>query len=185
MSAFEYSFYSAFHVSFAQVGHFFVVLMSIFIVFFMFVISYVIVRMRELRKEEHERLHHEIEEFAHHQAEREQKKKEGQGVSNNPQWNRVLELLFSQNPSDWKLSIIEADLMLEKLADQVGLKGDNLGEKLKSADPEHFFNLSTAWEAHLIRNRIAHEGDSFPMPLHEAKRVIALYEAVFRSFGFI
>ena len=59
------------------------------------------------------------------------------------------------------------------------------GDKLKEANQANFRNLSSAWEVHNIRNKIAHEGSSFGLSLHEAKRVIALYEQIFQEFGFI
>jgi hypothetical protein len=103
----------------------------------------------------------------------------------NKKWGNVLQYLFSMNAGDWKLAIIEADGMLEELMDQLGFKGENLGEKLKSTDQEKFKNLSSAWEVHIIRNKIAHEGSDFDLSQHEAKRVIALYEQIFRDYGFI
>ena len=65
---------------------------------------------------------------------------------------------FSDTEADWKLSIIDADEMLFLLMDQLSFKGESLGDKLKAADRDKFRNLSTAWEIHTVRNRIAHEG---------------------------
>jgi hypothetical protein len=69
--------------------------------------------------------------------------------------------------------------------EQLGFKGDNLGEKLKGATQETFRGLTRAWEVHTIRNKIAHEGLGFEISHHEAKRVIAIYEQIFREFGFV
>jgi hypothetical protein len=163
-----------------------------FALFFLTLISYCVVRMFEIRAKEHKHLLHEIAEYAHHQAEHERKIKEGEGGgSKNERWVKTLSYLFSQHPSDWKLAVIEADSMLEALMNQLGFKGENLGEKLKSAaNParaggEAFRHLKSAWEVHTIRNRIAHEGASFQLSQHEAKRIIAIYEMIFREFGFI
>ena len=93
--------------------------------------------------------------------------------------------MFSTNPNDWKLSIVEADAMLEILLGELGFVGENLGEKLKLAGEKGFRPLNRAWEVHTIRNRIAHEGSIFELSHHEAKRVIALYEQIFREFGYI
>lgn len=153
--------------------------------FFITLICYCAVRMFEIRKKEHDHLHHEIHEYAHRQAERDKKKKDGEYVSHNERWQRTLQYLFSVNATDWKLAIIEADSMLEALLDQLGFKGDSLGDKLKSTTQETFRSLPTAWEVHTIRNRIAHEGSAFPVSQHEAKRVIALYEGIFRQYGYI
>ena len=160
-------------------------ILSILSIFFIFLIVYCFVRLLEIRKKEHEYLHHEIEEYAHKHAEEDKAKWEKGGNFENKKWGNVLSYLFSQNPGDWKLAVIEADSMLEELMDQLGLKGENLGEKLKSADQEKFRSLSSAWEVHIIRNRIAHEGSEFDLSQHEAKRVIALYEQIFREYGFI
>lgn len=153
--------------------------------FFLTIISYTSIRMFEIRRKERKHLKHEIAEYAHYQTEREKKLKEGEEVSRNPRWIKTLSYLFSQHASDWKLAIIEADSMLEDLMDQLGFKGENLGDKLKSADQNKFRSLTSAWEVHTIRNRIAHEGLAYEISQHEAKRVIALYEQIFREYGFI
>lgn len=156
-----------------------------FSLFFLTVISYCTVRMFEIRRKEHKHLQHEIAEYAHRQKELEKKRQEGEEVSKNPRWIKTLSYLFSQHASDWKLAVIEADSMLEDLMGQLGFKGENLGEKLKGATQDKFHNLTSAWEVHTIRNRIAHEGAVFELSQHEAKRAIALYEQIFREYGFI
>jgi len=153
--------------------------------FFLSIICYTAVRMLEIRRKEHKHLQHEIAEYAHHKAEYEKHLRENVGGSKNEHWSRVLNYLFSQHSSDWKLAIIEADSMLESLLDQLGFKGENLGDKLKMANQENFPKLTTAWEVHTIRNKIAHEGLAFELSQHEAKRVIALYEEIFHGYGYI
>lgn len=153
--------------------------------FFLFVIFYCIIRLFEIRKKEHEHLHHEMVEYAHHLSEKEKKAQAGESGSTNPRWMKTLTYLFSSSSSDWKLAIIEADAMLDSLMDQLGFKGETLGEKLKGADQGNFRNLTAAWEVHTIRNRIAHEGLSYDISQHEAKRVIAIYEKIFHEFGYI
>ena len=160
------------------------VILSILAIFFIAIIIYVTIRMFEIRKKERMHLHHEIEEYAHNQALKEKKAQE-EGIFKNERWKKVLDYLFSINENDWKLAVIEADSMLFDLFTQLGFKGDNLGDKLKEANQANFKNLNFAWEAHNIRNKIAHEGSSFELSLHEAKRVIALYEQIFQEFGYI
>lgn len=154
-------------------------------IFFLTIICYAIVRIFEIRAKEHHHLHHEMEEYRHHKAEYEKHLREEVGGSKNERWGQVLNYLFSQHSSDWKLAIIESDSMLESMMDQMGFQGENLGDKLKSANQENFPNLTIAWEVHTIRNRIAHEGLAFELSQHEAKRVIALYEQIFHSYGYI
>jgi hypothetical protein len=156
-----------------------------FCLFFVTVIMYCFVRLLEIRKKEHEHEHHEILEYAHHQAEKEKKKEESIENLRNPRWAQVLQYVFSASEGDWKLAVIEADTMLDSLLDQLGFKGDTMADKLKSATIDKFRGLPLAWEVHTIRNRIAHEGSNFVLPMHEAKRVIAIYEQIFRDYGFI
>jgi hypothetical protein len=153
--------------------------------FFLTIICYVFVRMLEIRAKEHKHLHHEIHEYALKKAEQEKKLSEEAGGSKNERWSKTLSYLFSQHASDWKLAIIEADSMLESLMEQLGFRGETLGDRLKTANQENFPNLTIAWEVHTIRNRIAHEGLAFEVSQHEAKRVIALYEQIFHEYGYI
>ena len=103
----------------------------------------------------------------------------------NKKWQQVLAHLNSENPNDWKFAIIEADIMLDELLDRVGYKGSTIGDKLKSVEASDFLTLQNAWDAHKVRNQIAHEGSSFLITEREAKRVIGLFESVFREFGMI
>ena len=153
--------------------------------FFIYIICYSFIRLLEIRKKEHEHLKHEIEEYAHEHAEREREEAEKGSNAEGKRWDGILQHLFSENPGDWKLAIIDADSMLEDLLDQLGFKGDNLGDKLKSVDMEKYQGLRNAWEAHLVRNKIAHEGIDFQLSQQEAKRVISIYEQIFRDFMYI
>ncbi len=153
--------------------------------FFLTVMFYAAIRMFEIRKKERAHLHHEIEEYAHNKAEYEKRLREEVGGSKNPRWSKTLNYIFSQHKSDWKLAIIEADAILEELMDDMGFLGENLGDKLKSANQQTFPQLTKAWEVHTIRNKIAHEGLAFELSHFEAKRIIALYEEIFHAYGFI
>jgi hypothetical protein len=102
-----------------------------------------------------------------------------------PRWEHILSLLEGGNTSAWREAIIEADIMLDDMLTTQGYEGDGVGEKLKSADPDTFTTLQSAWEAHKVRNQIAHQGSSFDLSESLARRTIAHYEAVFREFKVI
>lgn len=156
-----------------------------FSLFFLTIICYAIVRLFEIRTKERRHLQEEIKKYAENKAEYAKRLHEEAGGSKNVHWGQVLSYLFSQHKSDWKLAIIEADMMLDGLMGQLGFKGESLGDKLKSANQENFPKLTIAWEIHTIRNRIAHEGLAFELSQHEAKRVVALYEQIFHAYGYI
>lgn len=103
----------------------------------------------------------------------------------NEKWQKVVIHINSENPSDWKLAILECDIMLGDIMEKMGYGQPSISEKLKAVEPSDFINIEAAWEAHKIRNQIAHEGSDFLINEREAKRVIGLYEAVFREFEYI
>jgi hypothetical protein len=110
---------------------------------------------------------------------------EAPAMITNEKWLKVVTHINSENPSDWKLAILECDIMLGDILEKMGYLQDSIGEKLKAVEPSDFTNIENAWEAHKIRNMIAHEGSDFAMNEREAKRVIGLYETVFREFAYI
>jgi len=100
-------------------------------------------------------------------------------------FERVLNHLNSDRESDWRLAILEADVLLDEMVTHMGYHGDSLGEKLKGVEKSDFLSLDQAWEAHAVRNKIAHEGSAFALTDREAKRVVKLYEDVFNEFHYI
>lgn len=96
-------------------------------------------------------------------------------------WNYIRELISGTNESSWRQAIIEADIILDELLTRLGYVGTSVGEKLKQVNPTHFQTLNNAWEAHKVRNQIAHEGSAFEVTDRLAYRTIANYEAVFRE----
>ncbi|MFA7216402.1 MAG: hypothetical protein WC095_00230 [Candidatus Paceibacterota bacterium] len=111
-------------------------------------------------------------------------KPEEEGIKN-AQWERVVAHSESLNENDWRLAIIEADTMLDSLIQSMSLPGDTMGEKMKAIEKSDFTTIDLAWEAHKIRNQIAHEGSNFMLSQREARRIIELYRAVFEEFYII
>jgi hypothetical protein len=89
----------------------------------------------------------------------------------------------SDNPNDWKLSIIEADIILDQTLKERGYAGNTLGERLRSITPNQLGSVDDAWTAHRVRNKIAHEGADFVLTKRMAEETIARYMNVFREFG--
>jgi hypothetical protein len=103
----------------------------------------------------------------------------------NIRWDTVTRHVQSENPGDWRLAIIEADIILDELLTKMGYHGDTLGEKLKQVAKGDLKSIDQAWEAHKIRNQIAHEGGDFILTQRETKRVIDMYTAVFSELKYI
>lgn len=100
-------------------------------------------------------------------------------------WNRIVEQTRTDNEQNWRLAILEGDIMLNDLLDQLGYKGETMADKMKQIDRTRFNSIDLAWEAHRVRNMIAHQGSLQALTQREARRVIALYEQVFREFRYI
>jgi len=99
-----------------------------------------------------------------------------------PRWQHIVSLANGTGPSEWREAIIEADIMLDDILTRRGYVGDGVGEKLKSIEPSDLTSLQDAWEAHKVRNQIAHEGSAFALSESLAHRTIARFESVFREF---
>lgn len=100
-------------------------------------------------------------------------------------WSKVMLHMESENENDWRQAIIEADIMLGELLTKLGYQGNGIGEQLQRAVKSDFYTLDQAWEAHKVRNVIAHEGSNFVLTQYEARRVINMYKQVFDEFYYI
>jgi hypothetical protein len=100
-------------------------------------------------------------------------------------WEKITKNIESDNLNDWKQAIMEADIILDEILTRMGYRGESVGEKLKRAEPGDIQTLNEAWEAHKVRNQIAHEGSEFNLNQHEAKRVIHMYRKVFEEFYYV
>ena len=105
-----------------------------------------------------------------------------QEMADHPKFAVIQGYLSSQSEALWRIGIMEADNVLLEILTEKGYQGDGVGEKLKNAS---FKTIDLAWDAHKIRNRIAHEGSDFQLTEREAKRAFMLYESVFRDMKVI
>lgn len=142
-------------------------------VFALFVIIYAVWRILEIRKAESEAL--EVDENIFDES----------SLKKNKHWEEIQKHISSEHPSEWKEAILEADSMLDSMLEEIGYHGDGVGEKLKSIESSDFITIDSAWEAHKVRNSIAHQDAGFLITKREADRVIRLYQKVFEEFKYI
>ncbi len=146
-------------------------------IIFLVIIIFSLVRIREIQLEEKREMDHEINEAL--------KKEQEKNRDENPRWHYVLTLTESPNDSDWRVAIMEADSMLEELLREKGISGDTLAELLEGARSNGYLHIQDAWDAHLVRNQIAHQGINFPLSQIEARRIMKLYQNFFEELGVI
>lgn len=102
------------------------------------------------------------------------------------QWQVVLNHINSESPAEWKLGILEADNMLDEILAALGYQGESLGEKLKAMDASGFASYQDAWEAHKVRNQIAHEGAAtMDFSKKMARDTLLKFEKVFKELKYI
>lgn len=141
-------------------------------------IIYSVVRINHIRKKERER-------FANAVTPVSANPEGGRAPEVNARWKHVLELSDSDSEQDWRMAIIEADIMLDEMMTRMQYDGETLGEKLKTVELSDFNTIDSAWQAHKVRNQIAHSGSDFVLSKREARRTIELYKSVFEEFHFI
>lgn len=135
-------------------------------------ITYLLLRLRRVRAQEYEK-------YKAIDIEGEDAK------ARQVQWEIILRHMGSENNAEWKLGILEADNILDELLEERGYRGETLGDRLKFAESKGLKTLNDAWEAHKARNKIVHEEATSPLNKRDARKIIDLYEKVFKELGYL
>lgn len=89
-------------------------------------------------------------------------------------------LLHAMSQQDPVRRVLAADSVLDLALTELGF-GGSLGDKLKKAGPR-LPNIQAVWDAHKLRNRLAHEHDASVQPA-EADRAVRVLEHAVRSLS--
>ncbi len=127
----------------------------------------------------------DIEQAQLRAAEKAWASKHAQPDSKNSRWEIIKNRVTQNNPEAWRVAIIEADIFLDETLSNAGYVGQSLGEKLRGANPQSFTTIQDAWEAHKVRNEIAHTGSDFVLTQRSAEETITRFERVFKEFGVV
>lgn len=93
-------------------------------------------------------------------------------------FEKILDRLKSNNPSQYKVAILEADAFADEILVGSGHKGASMTEKLESIQDGQLETKNLLVEAHRVRNRIVHEV-GFSLTREEAEKWVAAYRAFF------
>ncbi len=66
------------------------------------------------------------------------------------------EIVKDKNSGSMQMAIMEADKLVDHAMKSRGIRGETMGERLKSAKGM-FRNNDDVWRSHKLRNRLAHE----------------------------
>lgn len=96
-------------------------------------------------------------------------------------WQKVESQLSSQQETQYKLAILEADAIVDESLALAGLTGDNMTERLEKAMPYQVEHKDRLLWAHSIRNNIIRDG-SFSVDNEIAEKVIGIYRDFLKSW---
>lgn len=142
---------------------------------FIVITVYCIVRMFIIQGHERDHIDHEIHKY----------NKKISDLAKNPRWELIENLITSTSEADWRVAIIEADVLMEEALEQGGFTGFGVGEMLTNAGQNAFKSYQFAWDAHTVRNDIAHGGSSYKLSKVDVVRTMNMYRAVLDEFGAI
>lgn len=98
-------------------------------------------------------------------------------------WLAIEQQLKRDEVSSYQLSVINADKLVDQALRDRGVNGQTMGERLKNA-PKLFSNLQPLWNAHKLRNQIAHE-TNIHMTYDDARRALAAFKQALKDIGAI
>ncbi len=96
-------------------------------------------------------------------------------------WREVQEMMRLSGASHFRMAVLQADSIFDSVLKSLGASGNTMGERLQSA--EKMLGSETyqmIWQAHKLRNRLAHEMDSEVMSW-EASQAVATFEMALRE----
>lgn len=93
-------------------------------------------------------------------------------------WEKILARLEDNNPSQFKVALLEADAMANEVLDGMGFKGATMGEKMEGIHAGQLENRENLIEAHAVRNHIIHEAD-FALSREDASEKLDQYKKFF------
>ena len=98
-------------------------------------------------------------------------------------WLKIENTLTRDNKQSYNTVVIDADKLLDKALNEMGLPGKTMGERMKRAGG-YFSQVNSVWYAHKIRNQIAHE-HGFSVDYNQAKHVLSSFKQALKDLGAI
>ena len=98
-------------------------------------------------------------------------------------WMTIEQSLKADNEASRHLAIMNADKLLDLALKESGVRGQTMGDRLKFAK-EKMSNRNAVWQAHKLRNQIAHEPD-VQVTHDQARRALAGFKQALKDLGAI
>lgn len=98
-------------------------------------------------------------------------------------WLAIENSLDKTQISTYQMAIFEADKLLDLALRERGVRGETMGERMKSAR-DLWSNANHIWGAHKVRNKLAHE-TNVRLSREIALRVLTAYKQALKDLGAI
>lgn len=89
-------------------------------------------------------------------------------------WAHILTEAKAGDSKTLNLAIIKADSLVDAVLKEEGCPGEDMGERMKTFHKDDFECIDKLWEAHKVRNELAHN-PNFKIEEKEARRILDLY----------
>lgn len=98
-------------------------------------------------------------------------------------WLEIENGLLPDQQQSYQITVLNADKLLAKALEELGIKGNTMGERMKSFG-KGFSKQDQVWQAHKIRNKIAHESD-VQLTLKQVRAVLKCFKQALKDVGAI
>ena len=98
-------------------------------------------------------------------------------------WLAIEQSIVRDNEASFHMAVLNADKLVDQALRDRGVKGQTMGDRMKFAK-EKWSNRNAIWEAHKLRNQIAHEPD-VRVSYDQTKRALAGFKQGLKDLGAI
>lgn len=98
-------------------------------------------------------------------------------------WLAIENQLSRSDAATYSLTVLNADKLLDQALKERGIKGETMGERMKTAKAS-WSNANAVWMAHKLRNQIAHESD-VRVEYDDARRALGAFKQALKDIGAI
>ena len=98
-------------------------------------------------------------------------------------WLKIENGLERNDRRSYNFTVLEADKLLDRALNEMGVPGKSMGEKLKKIG-DKMPEINRIWQAHKLRNQIVHESD-FELSYEQARRALAIFRQALKDLGAI
>lgn len=99
-------------------------------------------------------------------------------------WKHIIMRVRTKDPTQLKLAIMEADLVMDEVLKESGYRQDTADERFKELNSALLSNADQIQEAHKVRNRCAQEPD-FVIGYEDALTTLKIYKRAFQEYGLL